>query len=69
MTDNEIIDSFFDLGCVDKHNNPLPLRNCEKIRKLYERDLAKANCCGGWQHDIHYTYRRRLKEFLRLEKH
>ena len=68
MTDKEIIKNFFNFGCKDKHGKPLPLRNCEKIRSLYERDLKEMDCCSGAQYEIHQTYQQRLKTFLAIEK-
>ena len=68
MTSRDIIRFFFLYGCVDPENNELPLRNCEKIKSLYERDIREAGCCSGMHYKIHRTYERRLKEFLKREE-
>jgi len=68
MDDKEIIESFFTSGCCNAHGEPLPLRNCEKIKYLYERDLEKAGCCTSGQREVYLLYYYRMQEFLRIEK-
>jgi hypothetical protein len=67
MTDEEIIEFFFMYGCTGPSGEKLPLRNCEKINFLYNRDLGKEDCCDFHQQKIYELYKHRLKEFLEVE--
>tara|TARA_B110001454_G_scaffold210700_1_gene225494 strand:- start:97 stop:366 length:270 start_codon:yes stop_codon:yes gene_type:complete len=69
MKDKEIIDIFFSNGCLAPDGNKIPLRNCNKIKKLFERDLQSASCCESLQREVYETYKERMKIFLKIEKH
>jgi len=66
MTDNEIVENFFMHGCTTSEGEKLPLRNCEKIHRLYEDELHDS-CCGRHK-GVYLKYKHRLYEFLKREK-
>ncbi len=55
-------------GCKSPDGTVLPLRNCEKINHLYNKELKEADCCDFMQEKIYEVYKHRLKKFLELEK-
>ncbi len=67
MTHEEIIDIFFSNGCICEDGSELPLRNCNKIRYLYEKDLNNVDCCDFLQQKVYEVYKHRLKIFLEKE--
>ena len=67
MEHDQIINLFFKYGCNLPGGERLPLKNCEHIRRLYQRDIRHFQCCGPRQDEIHKLYRARLKKFLQIE--
>ena len=68
MTDDEIIEFFFMYGCKSPDGRTLPLRNCDKINYLYNKELKETDCCDFMQERVYEVYKHRLKKFLELEK-
>jgi hypothetical protein len=68
MKDKEIIESFFSEGCVSKEGKKLPLRNCLKIKSLFDKDLDSASCCESLQREVFETYKQRMEIFLEMER-
>ncbi len=68
MTDDDIINCFLNLGCVDEEGTRIPLKNCNKIHDLYMKELDSGMCsaCNKRAIKIKYTYR--LKMFLSKER-
>lgn len=67
MNKEEIIKAFFSNGCLTPDGKKIPLRNCNKIKKLFERDLQGASCCESLQREVYETYKERMEIFLKME--
>jgi hypothetical protein len=68
MNKDEIINHFFKEGCTCDDGSLIPLRNCNKIRSLYEKDLKNVDCCDFLQQKVFEVYSHRLKIFLDIEE-
>ena len=68
MNDYHLIDLFLRHGCRGPDGVPLPLRNCEKIHKLYREEVDNVLCGGCGIRSIKKKYAERLKIFLAKER-
>ncbi len=68
MDDDFLIDMFFRHGCTGPDGSKLPLRNCEKIHKLYREEVDGTFCSGCAIRAIKKKYAQRLRIFLEKDR-